>query len=877
MRKIFILTSVLFIGVILTAVLYFSQLSGGARNNYKILNRIPSETALIFQFKNDNLINDIFKNYELFNVVLGEQRVAEITQIRSLFLKQVQLLETEGNQDIFLSVFPNKADSVDILWTLSLGDNLSTEDIYEILQQPTDDFESKKIAIYKEDVLAVTIKNLDKTFYIFLKDGIAAGSFSKLLIEKFLDPSVKKISKELIADISSLDQKNNNSPFNIFINHASAFSFSKNFLRNQPDGNFLMLNQLKGFSVLNMNFKSDALMFNGIAKIDTSSASYINLFLSQNPVNNTLKKAFPINTASFITFGISDYKKFNSGLRNLFKKRNELQKLDNQITHLSEKYNINVERDIAELWADEFAVIQLSSNEKLAIIKLSDARQMDFLLRQMSTGSSGEIRRLNDSYIPYYFFGDPLKNYLRPYFTIVDNYLVISNDGETIQRFNENYTSENLLYKTPEYTDFNQFTSNQSNITYFIHNKNSALLLKNTLKSNYADLFTGTNATYKDFYGLAFQWSGDKDHFFINLYTNYTASDTKKLDQAWKYPLNGRLAITPQIIFGNNDEKIILVQDNVNNLYFLTAGGKKLWSTQLPDRIIGDVHQLKDKTLLFNTRQQLYRISLSGSNFKGFPLKLAQDASFGLTITETDPDKLKIFVPCNSKISAFDATGSALAGWNGQLNGKILFDLKTGSLNNINYLVAGTESGSFYFFNYAGNLITKAENNNQFRNPLSLEINTDITNSRVVSTDTAGIVRSIFLNGNISGKSTGTWSSSHFFDYYNVSGDIRPELIYTDKNQLFVYGTDSILIYSYDFGITSVNRPQFFPVNQSMYRIGISSAQGNLLYLFDEDGNLERGFPVTGVPFFQTGSLDKNGIQYLICEDTNNYLYVYKL
>ena len=84
MRKIIILTSVLFVSVIAAAVIYFSQLSGATQNNNKILARIPREAALIFQFKSDNITRDLFKNYELFDFILGEQRAVEINQLKNL-------------------------------------------------------------------------------------------------------------------------------------------------------------------------------------------------------------------------------------------------------------------------------------------------------------------------------------------------------------------------------------------------------------------------------------------------------------------------------------------------------------------------------------------------------------------------------------------------------------------------------------------------------------------------------------------------------------------------------------------------------------------------------------------------------------------------
>ncbi|HCN84728.1 MAG TPA: hypothetical protein DIT07_14085, partial [Sphingobacteriaceae bacterium] len=334
MRKIIILTSFLLLSTILIAVLYFSNLGVGTRSNEKILQYIPQETALIFEFKNDKSFYEIFKDYELFNIILGKQRIAEIAQLQTSLFKQPQLSDATNSQTVFLSVYPDKADSVDLLWTMTSDNQISPDRIYELLGMPSTDLKTEKISLSGEDVLKVNIKSLNKPFYLFINKTFISGSFSKNLIQRFLDKNSPKIKKEFIAEINTFSQKNDNSPFNIFINHSSSFSFLEKFLRNKAGGNFLLLNQLGGSSILNMNFKSDAFMFNGISKPDPKTDNYLNLFLYQKPVVTAIKKIFPENTSNFIAFGISDFARFHSNLLQLFQRREELTQLTAQMERI---------------------------------------------------------------------------------------------------------------------------------------------------------------------------------------------------------------------------------------------------------------------------------------------------------------------------------------------------------------------------------------------------------------------------------------------------------------------------------------------------------------------------------------------------------------
>jgi hypothetical protein len=878
MRKIIILTSFLLISIILIAVLYFSNLAPGSRNNEKILAYIPRETALIFQFKNDKSFYEIFKDYQLFNTVLGKQRVTEIAELQSLLFKQPQLAEATDDQTVFLSVYPNKADSLDLLWVIASNGKLPADQIDQFARLSSGDFKTEKILVSGQDVLGITIKSLNKTFYLFLNKTFLAGSFSKSVIEKFLDKKTLKIKKEFIDEINTFGHKNDNSPFNVFINHESTFTFLEKFLRNKASGNFMLLKQLEGSSILNMNFKSDAFMFNGISKPDPGTANYFNVFLNQKPVITTVKNMFPENTANFIAFGISDFALFHSNLLQLFKKRNELSKLTTQIGRINNNNGANTEMNIEKLWSNQFATVQLATNENLAVIAVKNGQQMDLLLESLSNTYSENIRKFTSSNLLYYYFGDPLKPFLNPYYTIIDNYLIAANDPGTLNHFLTDYTNDKLLYKTPRFSEFNQLIANQSNIMFLINNKNSTGILRNNLKKNYFKLFDEENSGFKNFYGLSYQWSADGNHFLTNFNVNYISTTASKLDVVWKYKMNGRLAIVPQIISDTDSQKLVLVQDNVNNVYVFSSDGKKRWSTQLSGRILGDVHQLSDNTLLFNTGKSIYRVDVSGITVKGFPITLSQQASYGLTINDKDVEKLKFFVPCATKIAAFNASGSLIPGWDDPLSGKILFDLKSVKLNDINYIIAGTENGQFYFFDHSGNIIGKSADvpKNNFKNPINLDINTNLQDSRIVSTDTSGTIKTIFFNGKTTEKNTGVWSGEHLFDLQNITGNITPEWVYLDKSQLYVYNSDNTLAYNYNFGSDINNRPQYFPY-KSVYQIGISSSKDNLLYLFSEDGSFVKGFPIEGVPNFYVGSFINNGFRYLICGDKSNYLYVYKL
>ncbi|WP_207427369.1 hypothetical protein [Pedobacter sp. SYSU D00535] len=874
MRKAIILTLVLFGVVVAMAVMYFSEISAKANNLEKVLKQVPADAALVLNFSNDESFYDIFKDYELFDAIIGESRAGEIQQLQELILRQPDLRELSGDNQIFVSFHPNEADSVDLLFSMNLKGEQSPAEIQELLK------ELKGVRLAKEDAgfFSLQLGTVDKKFYFFVNKGVALGSYSKELLQESLNQEGKKLEADFIGEINKTVSRNQNSPVNLFVNHATLSDFASSFTRGKPVGNSSLLLKLKGISSLNMNFKSDALMFSGISTVDTSSLNYMNLYLNQQPVKNDIKNLVPDDASNFIAFGFSDQNRFQNSLRSYLNKKKDLSKLQSQLTSIKSKDGVDLEKDLKPLLGNEFIVVERADREKFAIIKLKNGRSVNFTLQLISTSLGSSMSQLNHSNIFYYYFGDPLKAFSRPFFAVRDNYLILSASPGVVQSYLSDYEKQRFLIKTPEFAQYNQLVANKSNILYFINTKNSKKAFAANLKPAYSKLFSDKNYKLQNFYGLSYQWSADGDHFFSNLYLNYKPNETAKKDADWSVNLNGRLVISPQLVQGDSGN-LILVQDNSNTLQAISPEGKKQWSISLKDKVLGSLQQLNDRSIIFNTSNRLYRLLPNGQPFEGFPVNLPFNASFGGTLTTSDPSSASLFIPAGNVVMAYNTRGEPIEGWNKSVDSRILFDLKTVEIGNVKYLIAGTTTGRIYFYNQNGTLISKttASSSGGLKNPIFIKTGTTSADTRVITTDATGALLSISPNGQMEKVSLGTYTSNHYFESRNVAGDEQPELILVDKNHLNVMTAEGNPIFNYEFPAEVKSRPQFFNTNQYFYQIGISLSQENKLFLFNDDGSLVKGFPAEGTGLFSVGTIKGNGIKYLLSTKKDNKLYAFKL
>lgn len=524
MKTIIGITSALFIAVLSVAYLYFSNLNVKNRSNNQILSEIPSDASVIFQHQNDQSLYDIFKDYTIFDTIVGPQKKEDIHWLTNYLMSNVNLKTVMSGQKVFLSFHPSKTDSVDFLWSMQLKEKLNEEDIRKIsVSDP-----SNQILTFQEieqDIFLIKNKTRNRPFYFAIVKGIVRGSFNKDLLFRSLDKNSEKIDPEFIKTINEGVRKDENALVNLFINY-NRQGFLQPFFRNNLSGNFEILQSFSGFSSLSLNYKNDDLIYNGLTNILNKKNNYTRLFLNQTPVKNTIKTILPYNTSNALVYGLSSYTLFHDELSGLFKDRKELDTLNKQMGKITSETGVNPDRDLQKLWGNELSTIQLSTYENLAIIKVTNGTQMQFFLEPLSSTYSETIRKINFESLFYNYWGDPLKKYAKPFYMISDNLLILSNSPGTLQRYLKDYNSEKFLLKTESFRQFDQLVGDQSNISFILHFSNSASILKNLLKRNYAENFGNDKHGIKDLYALSYQLASNKDHFFTNFYTGYKKSAT---------------------------------------------------------------------------------------------------------------------------------------------------------------------------------------------------------------------------------------------------------------------------------------------------------------------------------------------------------------
>jgi len=524
MKRLIITTIILLIAAVGVTVVYFKNLNPQSERTSQIMHTIPADAALIFEFNNDSGFYDIFRDNQLFAAIIGKQTMGELDTLRQQLLLNPVLEKFFNGQNIFISLHPLKNNVVDFLLTTSTTRGFTTAVIDQLAKQQNTGLLISAENIEGKKGYVIYSAILKKRFYLVNKeDDIFSGSFSRDLIVQ----TIKQDPKDATPFVLLPDQQNSNSLANLYVNFSQLNPLFKQLFTNDNTAIFKSFRLFPGLSALTLNFKTNALMFSGLTDIQKNAPqAYLNLFINQQPVVNQLKNVFPSTTAYSITFGVSDPLKFKTDLSQWQAKAGLQHEKDSLFKKIKAETGLNLITEFNQQLSTEFAVVTTRYEEKIAIIAVKNGSDLKPVINNISTKLTDNTGQFNYNKLPFFLLGDAFNIFKRPYFMIIDNYLVLANSTKELASYYDTYFNRKFLSKIGEYNQFDNLLAERSNVAWFTNFKNSQPELKRDLNSGFYQAFEINDPGWKNYYAASCQMVASGKRFYTNFCMNLNVPDT---------------------------------------------------------------------------------------------------------------------------------------------------------------------------------------------------------------------------------------------------------------------------------------------------------------------------------------------------------------
>lgn len=514
MKRYILFTLILVAATVFITVKYFRSLSSSGTHAGDVIRNIPGNASAVFEFTNDKGFYEIFANNTLLGNLIGENQMGELDTVRKQLFSNAAIHQMFDDSHIFISLHPAAGHDNNLLITAASGK--------EFDRRAFDDFATQKhpgilitpLSINEKKGYTVFFTALKKRFYIINKDGhIYTASFSKPLIEQ----SALHKATDLQSFTLLPDQQNSTSLANLYVNYQQLSPLFDELFSNKTSDIFKSFRLLPASAALNLNFKSDALMFNGYTNLQPNKpSSYLNLFAMQQPVDMQLIEIYPSTTAYAMEMAVSDPQKFEADLNSFHDKAGINSDRDPLLARIKTETGINIKPEFGKRLSNEFAVVTTRYREKFALIKVKDGLDLRPFMTNISNMITDDVGQFKYNKLPYYLLGDAFNGFPRPYFRIIDNYLLLANSLKEIESYNDSYLNRKFLSRTGQYERFNNLLAERCNIAFIINFKNAQPLLKHDLANAVYDAYIANKLSVKNFYGASYQLTAADKNFYTN-------------------------------------------------------------------------------------------------------------------------------------------------------------------------------------------------------------------------------------------------------------------------------------------------------------------------------------------------------------------------
>ena len=425
---------------------------------------------------------------------------------------------------------------------------------------------------------------------------------------------------------------------------------------------------------------------------------------------------------------------------------------------------------------------------------------------------------------------------------VVDNYSLNSNSNYKKIAVEEIIENEEKLYfhfKNDLLTDYDIITTNQENKFDFFQLDSTDEVL--------------------DLYKI-FQLKEGNNLASINgIISNYKDdSKNSEIELKFETSISNEIILGPLIVKNHtNNKNEVFIQDSENTIYLINENGQIEWTKKINDRVIDEVKQIdsyKNGRLqyVFATQNSLHMIDRKGRDVGKFPLKFNDQITKPVSVFDYDNNKnYRLLITQNDELFMFDSKGNRVRGFDYNKKSKIITKPEHFRISNKDIIVFKT-SDDLKILNRRGKVRIKIKEDYNYSKDEIFQYQ----NSLLTTTLNNKIVK-IDMNGNSKEVSSMSFNGKYVSD---------KKTIYTLQKNILSNSKKNIEI---QFG----KYENFSAISDKKNTlINIYDSQNNKLYLFDDEINTVKGFPIladANASFI----LENNKIEFSVISDSKKIKY----
>ena len=513
--------------IVVGVYFYFFQLTPIKKNNP--LAAVPSDAIAIIQLDDplhqwqkltDNKIWEFIKNDPSLKQI-GHSIDSTNAEIK----KNSILWELVASRPMVISVHRVKEKEIDFLYTIDLQKATQLTFFKNYIEKAIGD--QAKVFTRKygnTEIIEYSYLDSPETYYLSVTENLLSISETHTLIEASIS---ERVSPVLIRDLDFIDVGKylNTDNISVYLNHKEFVNYSKLLLNSENE--FIKDLASSKFTSFDFQTNDEFITLNGFSTMPEGDDSFLNALLKSGKSEVKLGEIVPEYASSFVSINFSDADEFYKNLVDVINKTDDGPSYTEGKNKIEKFLDISFEDDFVSWISDEIGIIQLNSSSSKANVEVAIAirhnglesvkQHLEYLEKQIKKKTPVKFKGIdykgyNISYLSIkgffkIFFGKLFKEIDKPYYTIMDEYVVFSNSPKTLGKIITSKVENKTLDNTAHYAEFMHRFKPKSNLLAYFDTQNLLLDATRLMDSETNSLIKKHYKYIKGFPLMGFQLS----------------------------------------------------------------------------------------------------------------------------------------------------------------------------------------------------------------------------------------------------------------------------------------------------------------------------------------------------------------------------------
>lgn len=410
-----------------------------------------------------------------------------IQKVDTIFNDRRKLFEFFDGRSLFISIHMVSKKDYGIFYVLDLKRIAKLRLLKTYLNTLLNEgYVLSKRSYHNQEVLEIYDRKSKETMYLaFIKNQLIA-SYTHTLVEASIDQYQEPgLGRDL--NFLEINQKvGYENLFRLYLQYDFLDDYYRRF-SNKPST--WIKNASENFLYSGFSFdldKNSTISASGYTNISFENENYLEALQKSGTSKRTIPQIAPKRTALYLSYGFDSFGEFYENFEAVQKANNseQFKGYEAGIEKVEKFLKIDIKENFVSWIDDEIALLQIQSeiskgkNDLALVLKTNEIEEaktnLDFILKQIRkktpvkfkavTYKEHEINFLSIKGFFKILLGQRFKEFDKPYFTTIDDFVVFSNNPNTLKSIIDGYLSNETLAASNDFTNFSKKFQSESSL-----------------------------------------------------------------------------------------------------------------------------------------------------------------------------------------------------------------------------------------------------------------------------------------------------------------------------------------------------------------------------------------------------------------------------